>query len=142
MAGKRRSGLANDRRAYGCGRCYIPFEPTPTILVYDTDKGTSFAWSGITFTRNTNLPNFSYTATITSIPSSQVPYPTNLIGVTFGNIVTSIGFNAFVGCTSLANVIFTPTSSLGSIGISAFYGCTALTSITIPSSVTSLEAAF
>ena len=35
MAGKKRSGLANDRRAYGCGRCYTPI-PTQTILVYNT----------------------------------------------------------------------------------------------------------
>ena len=30
MAGKKRSGLANDKRAYGCGICYPPQTPTPT----------------------------------------------------------------------------------------------------------------
>jgi len=33
MAGKKRSGLANDRRAYGCGRIYTPYTPPPTTPV-------------------------------------------------------------------------------------------------------------
>ena len=112
--------------------------PTLTILVYNTTQGSSFAWSGVTFTRNTNLPNFSYSATITSIPASHVPSLANLIGVTIGNIVTSIGNYAFEGCTALTSVIFTSTSTLVTIGVAAFYNCAALTSITIPSSVTTI----
>ncbi len=56
--------------------------------------------------------------------------------VNIGNAVTTIGDNAFYGCTNLTSI--TIPSSVTSIGANAFYGCTSLTSITIPSSVTSI----
>ena len=157
MAGKRRSGLANDRRGYGFGRYYTPptspttptppptpptpipptTPPTTTILVYNLYLGESFVWSEVTFTLDTSLPNFSYTATTTYIPATTVPVGgLNLIGVTIGNLVTSIGYQAFSNCTRLSSVTFTPTSTLTSIGTNAFYNCTGLTSVTIPNSVT------
>ncbi len=36
--------------------------PNTTILVYSVTQGSSFVWSGVTFTLDTSLPNFSYTA--------------------------------------------------------------------------------
>ena len=39
MAGKKRSGLANDRRAYGCGRIYKPGCPSITIADIATFDG-------------------------------------------------------------------------------------------------------
>ena len=127
------------------GKCptYIAPTPTPsspTILVYNITQGSSFLWNGVTFTLDPSLPNYSYTANITSIPAVQVPSYANLIGVTIGNTVTSIGINAFYDCTALTSVIFTPTSTLGSIGIRAFQSCSSLTLITIPTSVTSIGA--
>ena len=116
----------------------VPVVITPTILLYNTSQGASVAWGGNTFTRNTNLANFSYTATISSIPASIAPVAANLIGVTIGNTVTSIGDNAFNTVTSLISVIFTTTSILESIGYSTFES-TGLTSITIPNSVTSIS---
>ena len=123
----------------GGGSAPSPPTPTPTILKYNTTQGPSFEWNGITFTLDTSLPNYSYTATITAIPGTvvQVTGYTNLIGVTIGNTVTSIGVSAFLYCANLTSVTFTPTSTLISIAEQAF-GYTGLTSIAIPTSVTSI----
>ena len=60
----------------------------------------------------------------------------NLTSVTISEGVTTIGQNAFNGCSNLASVSL--PNSLTSIDNNAFCDCSALTSITIPSSVTSI----
>ena len=44
--------------------------------------------------------------------------------------MTSIGYSAFGGCTSLTSVVI--PDSVASIGDRAFYNCSVLTSVTIP----------
>ena len=52
------------------------------------------------------------------------------------NSVTSIGYNAFYGCSGLTSVEI--PNSVTSIGEGAFYYCSGLTSVEIPNSVTSI----
>ena len=52
------------------------------------------------------------------------------------NSVTSIGNNAFFGCSGLASVMI--PNSVTSIGFQAFEGCISLTSVTISNSVMSI----
>ena len=58
--------------------------------------------------------------------------------IKFDSDVTSIGMNAFYGCSSLTSV--TIPNSVTEIGYSAFSSCRSLTSITIPDSVTEIGA--
>lgn len=64
-------------------------------------------------------------------------YNTDIVTVTIGDSVTSIGNRAFEDCISLKNIVL--PNSLTSIGENAFYGCSSLTSIVIPDGVTSIE---
>ena len=59
-----------------------------------------------------------------------------LTSVSIGNSVTSIGESAFNGCENLSSI--TIPNSVTSIGENAFCQCSSLTSITIPNSVTSI----
>ena len=87
-------------------------------------------WGGNTVTA-VSLP-----ADLTSIGNNAFYGCSSLASVTIGDSVTSIGSAAFRGCTSLASV--TIGDSVTSIGAYAFYGCNSLASVTIPDSVTSI----
>ena len=74
---------------------------------------------------------------VTSIGGNAFWGCTGLTSITIPSSVTSIEYGAFYGCAGLTSI--TIPSSVTSIGAFAFYKCTSLTSITIPKSVTSIE---
>ena len=74
---------------------------------------------------------------VTSIGEEAFDGCTGLTSVTISDGVTSIGDSAFSYCTGLTSV--TIPESVTSIGDSAFSRCSGLTSVTIPGSVTSIS---
>src|SRR5574344_488739 len=75
---------------------------------------------------------------VTEIGESAFAYNRTLTSVTIPTTLLKIKRKAFIGCTKLATLTFTATSTLTTIGQQAFENCTALTSVTIPNSVTSI----
>lgn len=73
---------------------------------------------------------------ITSIGDNAFSGYGSLRKVTIGNGTRVIGNNAFADCTSLTNIEI--PNGVTDIGNHAFYGCSSLTSIEIPNGVTSI----
>jgi len=74
-----------------------------------------------------------------NIPASAFYNLNEMVNVTIGPNITSIGSLAFAYCRKLSSVNIHINSLLTSIGSQAFNTCLLLTSINIPSSVTSIE---
>ena len=88
-----------------------------------------------------NLVSKVKTAEVTSNPnmySGAVDIPDTVIYNDVTYDVTSIGWNAFNGCSGLTSV--TICNSVTSIGSGVFWGCRGMTSVTIGNSVTSIGA--
>ena len=78
----------------------------------------------------------SRTYSVTSIGGEAFRGCSGLTSIEIPSSVTSIGSYAFSGCSGLTSI--TIPNSVTSIGDYAFKGCTGLTNITIPNSVKSI----
>jgi hypothetical protein len=92
MAGKKRSGLANDRRAYGCGRIYKPPTPVcPSITI--TDIAT---YDGSFWVLNNNTTILAC-QTLTIDLGTLLVVPPGLTLINNGTIVNNYIFGNFYG---------------------------------------------
>ena len=95
----------------------------------------------LALTSNSGVLTISGTGAMKDAAGEGMPwkdYVSNITTVIIENGVTSIGEDAFNGCSSLASVNI--PASVTSIGNGSFSGCTSLRSVTIPASVTSIGA--
>ena len=90
----------------------------------------------IRFPSRKSQTSYTIPNSVTSIGSEAFEGCTGLTSITIPNSVTSIGNFAFDGCNSLTSI--TLPNSVTSIGYWTFSCCSSLTSITIPDGVTSI----
>ncbi len=112
---------------------------TLTALLTLTTTAHDFVVGGIYYNVNDTEATVTFSG---DSGDSYQKYTGNIVipsTVTYGGStysVTSIGINAFSGCSGLTSV--TIPNSVTSIGFRAFNDCSGLTSVTIPNSVTSI----
>ena len=106
--------------------------------VYDSRNGCNAIIVKSTNTLIIGCKNSTIPAGVTSIGDDAFDGCTGLTSIEIPASVTSIGEAAFIDCQDLTSVTFAEGSQLESIGNNAFQNCYNLTSITIPASVTSI----
>ncbi len=120
----------------------VPFAASAAEVTAEAVGASSGTTGNCTWTLNNGALTISGNGAMGDYSSySSLPWGSNIKTVIIENGVTSIGDNAFFGCTGLTSI--TIPHSVTSIGGYVFYGCTGLKSITIPNSATSIgESAF
>ena len=118
-----------------------PFGTSTTITVYPANTLPEYAFCSHYPIVKTSLTSITLPNSVTSIGSNAFEGCSGLTTITLSNSITSIGSNAFGGCSGLTTI--TLPNSLTSIGEAAFEGCSGLTMLTLPNSITSIgKAAF
>lgn len=105
--------------------------------VYDSRNSCNAVIEKSTNTLIAGCKNTSIPLSVTSIGYNAFYGCSGLTSINIPNSVTTIGISAFSGCSSLTSVNI--PNSVTIIGGSAFNNCTGLTSVTIPNSVTSIS---
>ena len=112
-----------------------------TLTAWADDSGSCGTDVTYVYTESDHTLTISGTGAMTDYSySSTAPWYSernNITKVVIESGVTSIGMEAFNGCTALNDI--TIPSSVTSILNSAFFGCTSLATINIPSSVNTIE---
>ena len=120
--------------------CRFPYTHQGKTLYYDITSDSTVEVNNNYVSGNVVIPStVTYNGTtysVTSIGGEAFYGCSGLTSVTIPNSVISIGGFAFSGCSGLTSV--TIPIGVTSIGESAFSGCSGLTSVTIPNSVTSI----
>ena len=107
------------------------------LTISGTGAMASWNWKGSPWYANKDkIESVVIEDGVTSIGANAFDGCSGLTSITIPSSVTSIGEGAFEGCSGLTSI--TIPSSVTSIGKYAFSGCSGLTSITIPNSVTSI----
>ena len=99
--------------------------------------GDNLTWNYNTSTKTLTISGTGSMKSYASEDAPWQPYRAVMKTVSIGSGVTSIGRDAFLGCTGLTRVSI--PNSVTSIGSSAFHGCTGLTSVTIGKGVKSID---
>lgn len=121
------------------GRIYpIGTVITPDVIATGTfgAEGKNLTWkltdNGLLSISGTGaMPEWNTTSEV-----PWLPWDSYILSVVIGNEVTTIGANAFFGCSQMSSV--TIGNNVSTIGKNVFYNCYKLSLVTIPNSVTSI----